>query len=86
MRCVALSLLFLSACKTAESGPLPPPVADLQAIVEQKPKPPKAILTDPDANDRYNESVEAWGDRIRAAGVKLCSFYENTGMAVNCGD
>lgn len=84
MRCISLAVMvLLSACKTTEGKPLPP-VADVTAAIEQKPKPPKAILTDPDASDRYNESVEAWGDRLRNAGGKLCAYFAGQGMAIDC--
>ncbi|MYL98719.1 hypothetical protein GR702_13195 [Novosphingobium sp. FGD1] len=50
------------------------------AVTEDKPKPTAAILTDPSADARYNSAIEAWGDRVRDAGLRLCRFYERTDM------
>ena len=61
--------------------PLPyPPRADVVAVTEAKPKPTAAVLTDPAANDRYNSEIEARGDRLYSAGVRLCKFFASTGM------
>lgn len=79
MKRVAITFLFLSACKTVQPQ-AGPPAADIISVTESKPKPPAAILIDPAANDRYNASVEAWGDRIRAAGMRLCTFYQYINM------
>jgi hypothetical protein len=79
-RSTVLILFALAACKTA--SPTLPPAADLIAVTEDKPKPNAAILTDPSADARYNSAVEAWGDRIRAAGLRLCRFHERTGMHI----
>lgn len=79
----AVSLvLALTACTTTGAHP---PLADIQAVTEAKPRPTAAILTDPAADARYNASIEAWGDSLRAAGVRLCRFYARTGMdGVEC--
>ncbi len=62
-----------------------PPIADIQAATEAKPKPTAAILTGPAADALYNSAVEGWGDRVRAAGVRLCRFYRDVGVKVECG-
>jgi len=67
----------LAACATSGAYP---PAKDLAAVTELKPKPLAAILTDPAADARYNSAVEAWGDRLYAAGARLCRFAERTGM------
>lgn len=70
-------LLALAACKT--SGALPDR-SDIEAAAEAKPRPTAAILVDPTADALHNSAIEAWGDRVRAAGLRLCRFYERTGM------
>jgi hypothetical protein len=69
----ALSLA-LSACQT--SGSIPPPADDLKAAVEPKPVPGEDIATSDQANADYSASVEAWGDRISAAGGRICRWSE----------
>lgn len=49
-------------------------------MTEAKPRPGADILTEPAANDRYNSAIEARGDRIYAAGARLCRFFERNGM------
>lgn len=61
-----------------------PPVADVEAVVEKKPAPTEAILTDPAASARYNAAIEAWGDRVSAAGGRLCRYFANLAMVVDC--
>ena len=61
------------------AGSYPPP-ADLKAVTEKKPVPGNDIVTDPVAEAKYNAAVEAWGDRLRSAGVRLCMFFEDTDM------
>ncbi|HUD28944.1 MAG TPA: hypothetical protein VMQ93_08745 [Novosphingobium sp.] len=75
-------LLLLSGCKTTDAWP---PRQDLVEVTAVKPEPPADILTDPAAGDRYDSAIEAWGDGVRAAGMRLCRFYERTGMpAISC--
>lgn len=76
-----LALLTLSACATTGAYPAK---ADIEAATEAKPIPPLDILTDPAASDLHASRVEGWGDRVRAAGVRLCRFFERTGMDVDC--
>jgi hypothetical protein len=71
----------LSACATTGAYPAK---ADLEAVTEAKPVPPVEILTDPTASDLHASRVEGWGDRVRSAGVRLCRFFERTGMDVSC--
>lgn len=73
----------LAACATKPS-PLPPR-ADVIALIEVKPKPPVAILTDPAASDRHNNAIEAYADRLSSAGKRLCAYFAATGMDVDCG-
>lgn len=74
-------LALLAGCK---SVPDFPPPADVEAATETKPVPPTTILTDPTASDRYNAELESWGERVQAAGMKLCRYFKGKGMAVNC--
>lgn len=78
---VLAALVFLAGCKSAHDFP---PRADVQAVTEAKPIPPTSILTDPGASDRYNAQLEAWGERIQAAGVQLCRYFKDKGMEVDC--
>ena len=56
-------------------------------MTETKPVPTDEIATDPVAEASYNASVESWGDRLRAAGVRLCRFFDDTGMkGLDCPD
>lgn len=71
------ALLLASAC--GASGGYPP-LADLQAMTEAKPLPTDAIATDPVAEAHYNAELESWGDRLHAAGARLCRFFERTDM------
>lgn len=62
------------------------PVADLRAVTEAKPVPGDEIVTDETgrAAALYNSKVEGWGDRIHAAGVRLCRYARATGAKVDC--
>lgn len=72
----------LSSCQSPGGYPDP---KDVAAITEAKPRPSENILTDPDADARYNSALEGWGDRLHAAGLRLCRFYQRTGMPkVSC--
>jgi hypothetical protein len=70
--------ISVAACATTGAYP---PSADIASVTEAKPRPPAEILTDPAANDRYNSAIEARGDRLYAAGARLCRFFARTGMS-----
>lgn len=78
---IVLAALVLAGCRSANDFP---PTADVQAATERKPVPPASILTDPGASDQYNARLEAWGERVQAAGVRLCRYFKARGMAVDC--
>jgi hypothetical protein len=79
---VLTAAVLLSACKTTSAYP---PPQDIVEVTEAKPTPGADILTDPAAGDRYDSAIEGWGDRVRAAGMRLCRFYARTGMpGVTC--
>ena len=56
-----------------------PPSADVEAVTSPKPQPTPDIVTDPQANARYNAAVESWGDTIHAAGVRICLWAQQSG-------
>lgn len=70
------ALLLASGCETP--GAIHPPVDDLRAVVEPKPAPGDDIATSQKAADDYSASLEGWGDRISAAGGRICRFAERT--------
>jgi hypothetical protein len=61
-------------------------VADVQALIEPKPKPPVAILTDDHAAARYSADVELWGERLSRAGGRICRSLAAQGVPLgfNC--
>jgi len=81
----AFTLLNATACADHPRVGFPP-AQDIAAVTEAKPKPSPDILTDPAASDRYGASVESWGERVQAAGVRLCRFFVAQGMKVGCGE
>jgi hypothetical protein len=68
-------LWLVSACATPAN--IHPPVDDLKAVVEPKPVPTDEIATSQKAADDFGASLEAWGDRISAAGGRLCRWSES---------
>lgn len=77
----ASAVLTLAACATTGAEP---PRADIIALTEAKPIPPPEILTDPTASDRHNNAIESYADRLHSAGLRLCRYFERTGMDINC--
>lgn len=60
-----------------------PPPADLKAATDPKPIPTADIVTDPQANERYNAAVEGWGDRAHDAGVRICEWAVEIGLKLD---
>ena len=84
VRLILPMLLWLASGCAAQVSHFPP-AADLSAAVEAKPVPTAAIVEDAAANARYSADVEAWGDRVRAAGGRLCRYFVALGMTgVRC--
>ncbi len=81
---LALALTVPGCAQSERIKMLTPPVADLRAVTEPKPIPPSEILTDPAAAVRYDAELEAWGERLSAAGGRLCRWFVANGMAVDC--
>ncbi len=80
----ALPLVLLPVSACGGSGGYPP-LADLKAVTAPKPLPGDEIATDPVAEAKYNADVESWGEGLRAAGIRLCRFFDETGMpGVEC--
>lgn len=74
--------MAVSGC--ASSGATLLPVRDIEAVTEPKPIPSDDIVTDARAAALYNSKLEGWGDRIHAAGVRLCRYARATGVKVDC--
>jgi hypothetical protein len=68
--------LLASACTTP--GAILPPADDLKAVTEAKPLPTDDIATSQKAADDFSASIEAWGDRISAAGARICRYVERS--------
>lgn len=66
-------LLTASACDRPVSTPLPPAI-DVEAATESKPSPTADIVTDEGAALAYDLAVEAWGERVQSAGVRVCEW------------
>lgn len=77
-------LLAATGC-VSQALPLYPPAADVEATTEPKPVPTAEIVTDAQANARYNAEVEGWGERLQAAGVRLCLWLNEAGAQYDCG-
>ncbi len=69
-------LCLASAC--GKPGSIAPPANDLLAVVEAKPIPTAEIATSQLAADLHSAEIESWGDRISAAGGRLCRWTERT--------
>ena len=89
-RLLVLLPLLLGAAGCGK--PVPPPVlsialpaADVQAVIEPKPKPPVTIVTDDAAAARYSADVELWGERISRAGARICRSLASQGVALGFG-
>lgn len=77
----------MSGCgERVVSTPIFPPSADIKALQEAKPTPTVDILTDAKAEAAYNAEVEGWGDRLSAAGRRVCRWFAAQGAVVDCGD
>lgn len=73
----------MQGCERPVSTPLPP-AADVEAATEAKPRPTPDIVTDAQANARYSASVESWGERVQAAGVRVCKWLNSVGGDYDC--
>lgn len=62
----------MPACNEPIPIVLSPPAIDVEAATEPKPLPPEEIATDESAALDYDLALEAWGERIHAAAVRVC--------------
>lgn len=85
---IAVSLLSVSACGTTE--PLAfPPSADLQSHEQPSPDPDRlereVAAGQGDAYlDRVDNARSDWGQAAHDAQVRLCHFFKDKGMKVDC--
>jgi hypothetical protein len=54
-------------------------VPDIQAVIEPKPIAPVEIVTSQRAADEYSAAAEGWGDRVSAAGGRICRWSVDVG-------
>lgn len=78
---VAASLSLVSGCATKDLSTFPPS-ADLQR--EDKPRLDPEQIGSEAYLDRYEIDLEAWGDRSDAAVGRLCRFFKDKGMKIDC--
>lgn len=83
---LALLPLLLAAPGCAKQVPPPTPSSVSAALVKElqapKPQPGDDILTNDAAAARYSIAVETWGDRLSAAGGRLCRSLVRQGVAL----
>lgn len=48
-------------------------------MTEPKPLPPADIVTDPQANERYNATLEGWGEGLLSGGRRICQWIIDNG-------
>ena len=80
-------LLLASACPKPVSTPLPP-AQDVEGATETKPLPSPEAVFDAKAKARDDAALEAWGERLRSAGVRVCEWLNAASKDADyeCGD
>jgi len=60
----------------------------VQAAIEPKPVPTADIVTSAQAAARYDIAVESWGERVSAAGARICRWVVDNGgtLPFDCPD
>ena len=81
---VAALGLTVSACGQPTPIVLSPPAIDVEAATEPKPVPPMEIATDEAVALQYDLALEAWGERVQAAGVRVCLWLNDNGADYDC--
>ena len=81
---MAGAALTVSACGQRTPMVPSPPAADVEAAAEAKPVPPVEIVTDEAAAVAYDEALEAWGERVSAAGRRVCLWLVENGGDYVC--
>jgi hypothetical protein len=86
MRLALLPLLIaVSGCAaTVSQKPIFPPRAEIERLQEAKPAPTIEIVTDEVKRELYNAELESWGERLSAAGRRLCRWMNDNGAAFDC--
>lgn len=77
-------LLTVSACGQPTPVKTFPPAIDVEAAVEPKPLPPMEIATDEQAALEYDIALEAWGERIHSASLRVCKWLVEQGAEYGC--
>lgn len=79
-----LMLALVSACAkpTVQGVQTYPRAADLQAVTQPEPLPSSSTADDPQAAERDNVAVEAWGKGLHDAGVRICNWAKERGLAL----
>ena len=85
---IAASLSSVSACGTTESLDFPPS-ADLQSQEQPRPDPDRLQReVEAGRGDAYLDRVDIarldWGQAAHDAQRRLCQFFKDKGMKVNC--
>lgn len=82
---VAALAAIASACDKPGpiSAPLPP-AQDVEAATERKPVPTAAIVESEEASLDYDNAVEAWGERVHSAGLRVCRWLNQNGGKYDC--
>ena len=78
-------LLLASGC-SKQALQLHPPAIDVEATTESKPIPSVEAVTDATAKARDDEAIESWGERVQAAGVRVCNWLNENGGEFECAD
>ena len=74
----------MSACGEPTPIVLSPPPADIEAVTEAKPLPPLDIVENEQAATDYDEAIEAWGERVQSAGLRICRWFRDNGVKYRC--
>ena len=79
-----LMLALASGCDrpTVQGVQTYPRPADLQAVTAPKPLPSPNIADDPQAAERDNAAVDAWGNSLHDAGVRICHWATERGLVL----
>lgn len=81
---VAGMLSIAPGCAPPTPIVLSPPAIDVEAATEPKPLPPVEIATDEAVALQYDLEIEAHGERIRAAAVRVCLWLNANGTNYDC--
>lgn len=78
--------MIVQGCAKPELISVPfPPAIDVEGAVEPKPVPTAAILESEAASLAYDNEVEAHGERVLSAAVRVCLWLNRNGGEYDCG-